>query len=68
MAHPGPTGLDAPKVELESADSNSLLQAKTVKIKLSDPYGALTSKTFKVWLKGKPFDLDLGKEYKLSLD
>jgi hypothetical protein len=62
------TGLDTPNLELESADGAPLLQAKSVKIKISDPYQSFTTKTFKVWLKGKPFDLELGKEYKLSLD
>ncbi len=62
------TGLDVPKLELSSTDGLPLLKAKTLKIKLSDPYQSQGAKTFRVKIKGKAFDLELGKEYVLSLE
>jgi len=60
------TGLDAPRLELESADGNPLLQAKSVKIKLSDPYNSFGARTFKIWLQGRQLELELNKQYQLK--
>ena len=62
------SGLDVPKLELQSSDGSALLKAESIKIKLSDPYKALKDKTFKVWIKSKSFELELGKEYKLAVN
>jgi len=61
-------GLDVPRVELQSADGSALLKTKSIKIKLTDPYQALTTKFFKVLIKGKAFELELGKEYEIKID
>ena len=61
-------GRDVPQVELESADSRPLLQAHSVRIKLSDPYQAMTQTSFPVWIKGKKFEVELGKESVLRLE
>lgn len=58
-------GLDVPKVELES--NQALLKADKVKIKLTDPYNALSTNQLKVLIKGKPFELKLNHEYTLQL-
>ncbi len=61
-------GLYLPYLELESADGLALPEAKKLRIRLSDPYQVLSSGKFRVQLKHKSFELELGKEYLLSLD
>ena len=61
-------GLGLPYLELESGDGLPLPEAKKLRIRLSDPYQVLSSGKFRVQLKHKSFELELGKEYLLSLD
>jgi hypothetical protein len=61
-------GLDVPRVELESADSLPLLETHAVRIKLTDPYQSMTRQSFSVWIKGKKFEVELGKESVLTLE
>jgi hypothetical protein len=60
-------GRDVPKVELTSADGKPLLEAASVKLKLTDPFQALPAGNVKVWIKGKMFEVELGKEYSFSI-
>jgi len=61
-------GLAVPKLELQSADGSPLLKAKSIKLKLTDPYQELKEKSFQVWIKGKPDQMDLEREYQIKLD
>jgi putative isomerase len=60
-------GRDVPCLELESADGKPLLAASRVKIKLSDPYHALSQRVFKVWLQERAFEVELDTERTLPL-
>ncbi len=61
-------GRDLPLVELESQTEAPLLNAPAVRLKLTDPYGSLSQSSFRVFLKGRPFSLEIGKDYVISLD
>lgn len=60
-------GRDLPRVQMKSGDLRPLLEAATVKIKLEDPYSAVPRSNFQVFIKGRPFTLELGREYTLEL-
>jgi hypothetical protein len=61
-------GRDVPRVELSSADALPLLETRSVKIRLADPYQAMSKSRFPVWIKGKKFEVELGKESVLNLN
>lgn len=61
-------GREVPRLELESADGKPLLESGRVRLKLSDPFQALPQNSFQVWIKGKPFKVELEQETLLRLD
>jgi len=60
-------GTELPKVVIQSGDGKPLLQAKTIKVKLSEPYNYYRTVPYKVWIKGKPLELQTYKQYTISL-
>ncbi len=61
-------GLNLPRVNLKSIDGNSLLEAKSIQLILSDPYNTLTRRKFNVQIKDKNFQIELDKTYIFNLD
>jgi len=60
-------GTELPKVVIQSGDGKPLLQAKTIKVKLSEPYNYYRTVPYKVWIKGKPFELQSYKQHTIEL-
>ena len=58
-------GMSPPRVEMESA--GPLLGAAAVSVRLSDPYGAMTARSFEVKVGGRRFTLELDRPYILEL-
>ncbi|HUT55251.1 MAG TPA: trehalase family glycosidase [bacterium] len=61
-------GLDAPRVELASADGMPLLDSGSIRIKLSDPYDAIKQQSFRIVIRGRTFTVKMGEEKALDLN
>jgi hypothetical protein len=53
---------DVPLIDVKSADGLPLLKSQIIRVRLEDPYGSLEKDRFKIKIRGKEFEVELGQE------